>query len=324
MPRWVSAGRLFACALSISAVATHLAAEAAEEVSEISGWTGLAQFAAGYDTNANASTREQEFLGFTLDPRFVESESSFGELTLGLNHTAVLASDRGFNSSLQVAHRANPHAPFANQTVAFLGTEAVLLRDAGRFTLGISAYADRLDGKNNEHGTSIDLGMSRQSGENLEMTLSMRASRIGYEESDLEQLDVDRYLGGVSLTRHNLGTQSGSVGFTLLAGRDVARRLGSPFGNNRMGIQLSTSWAVLPQASLYVELSGMRSDFTGEFFALDRKDDQYEATMALEFSDWPAARWSVMPQVRHVRNDSTLSLFKYDRIEAALYVRRQF
>src|SRR5918994_2438330 len=195
MPGRASAARVCACAFSIYAIAAHPAVRAAEESeeAETSGWAGLAQFAAGYDTNANASTREQEFLGFTLDPRFVESESSFGELTLGLDHTAVLASDRGFNSSVQLAHRANPGATFANQTVAYLGSEAVLLRDAGRFTLGISGYADRLDGKDPERGASIDLGMSRESGENLEIAFSVRTSRISYEESDLEALDVDRY-----------------------------------------------------------------------------------------------------------------------------------
>jgi hypothetical protein len=317
------------CSASVLAMCFAIAlprAQAAEPeaLAENSEWSGVAQLAAGYDTNANASTQQQAFFGFLLDPHFTETDSSFGELTLGVNHTAALADDRGFNSFLQVALRANPEASFANQTLASIGTEAVLLRGAARFTLGVSTYGDRLDGQNHERAGSIDFGVSRQGDGNFELSLSLRASRIGYGEADYEALDADRYLAGVSVTRVNLGTGAGSIGITLLGARDAARRTGSPFGNNRIGAQLSMSWPVHPAAVLYAELSGVRSDYAGGFFDLRRADAQSEATMALEFSDMPARRWSVMPQLRYVRNDSTVPLYEYDRIEAALYVRRQF
>src|SRR4029077_2409377 len=71
-------------------------------------WSALAQFGAGYDSNANGSTSEESFLGFTLTPHNVETESSFGELTLGVGNTVALGEQSGLVSNLEVTHRANP------------------------------------------------------------------------------------------------------------------------------------------------------------------------------------------------------------------------
>ena len=322
-------GRCGAVALAMAlacgcATAEDAPESAAESAAPESGWEGLAQFGAGYDTNANASTREQTFLGFTLDPRFIESKSAFGELTLGVDHHAVFGSTRGINSSLRLAHRANPDASFADQSVASLGTEGVVVIGATRLRLGLSAYTDWLDREDHERGANIELGVFHQTGDRFETELTLRAGRIGYHPQDLEPLDIDRYLAGLSFTRVNLGSHSASVGITLLGGRDTARRVSSPFGNNRNGAQLFTNWPLRPHTILYVEFAALRSNFAGTFFDLRRRDDQYEGLLSLEFSDWPAARWSFTPQLRYVRNDSTVVLFAYDRIEAALYLGRQF
>jgi len=294
------------------------------QTEERTGFSGSAQLGVGYDTNANASTADQNFLGFILDPRFQKSESPFGELALELDHTAILRPDFGFNSSLQAAHRANPDAPFADQTVGSMATEAVYLHADDRYTAGVSAYTDRLDHHDFEQGSNIELGVSHGTAPHLDTAFSLRASRIGYSGSDYAAMDVDRYLVGLTLTREALGARQGSVALTGVAGRDIARQEGSPFGNTRAGLQLSTTWPVLPRAALTGEVSALRSRYKGLFFDLSRRDEQYEGVLTLEFTDWPASGWHVAPQLHYVRNDSTVALYGYDRTEVALYVRRQF
>jgi hypothetical protein len=284
-------------------------------------WTAQTHLGVGYDTNANGSTQEQTFVGFTLDPRFVATESAFAELGLSLEHTTNLSAQSGFISTAEWSHRANPNASFADQTLVALGTEAVLLRGDTRFSAGVSGYSGWLQGHEDERGAHVDLGVSHRRGD-LETAFALRTSRLSYIQSDFALLDVDRYLGALTLTQFNIGAHSASVGVTLLGGRDAARRVGSPFGATRIGAQLSANWVLKPQATLYLELSGLQSDYAGEFFGSDREDDQHTAALALEFERWPAEKWTFAPQVRWVRNDSTVTLYSYHRIEAVLYVRR--
>jgi len=286
-------------------------------------WSALAQFGAGYDSNANGSTSEQTFLGFTLNPHNVETESSFGELTLGVGNTVALGERSGLISNLELTHRANPDASFIDQTVASLGTAVVWAVGTSRFTAGVDGYAGWLDGEDHEHGVNLNLGASRRFGD-YEGAVSLRGGTLEYEQPELQVLDVDRYLAGVSFARLNIGERSGRIGLAVLGGSDDAKRSGSPYGADRYGARAYASWLMRPQSSIYVEASYMTTDYDGTFFGTDRSDDLLGATVALDFQNFPAAKWSVAPRVRYMKNDSNIPLYEYDRFEAVVYIRRSF
>ncbi len=286
-------------------------------------WSALAQFGAGYDSNANGSTNEQTFLGFTLSPRNVETSSSFGELTLGVGNTVALGPQSGLISSLQLTHRANTDASFIDQSIAALSSALVWAPGATRFSAGADGYTGWLDGDNHEHGLNLNLGASRRYGD-FEAALSLRGGAVEYVPDGLQILDVNRYLAGVSFARLNIGEHSGRVGVALLGGQDDAKRSGSPYGNDRYGARLFASWLLKPQSSLYLEVSEMSTDYDGRFFGDRRRDDLFAATVSLDFQNFPAARWSVAPRVRYMKNDSNISLYGYDRVEAVVTIGRGF
>lgn len=286
-------------------------------------WSALAQFGAGYDSNANGSTSEQTFLGFTLDPRNVETSSSFGELMLGVGNTLALGTQSGLISNLQVTHRANTDASFIDQTVVSLGTGVVWARGSTRYNAGIDGYQGWLDGENHERGVNLNLGASRRFGD-YEAAVSLRGGTLDYEAQALKILNADRYLAGLSLARLNIGQSSGRVGAALLVGKDDASRSGSPYSNDRYGARLYASWLIQSQSSVYLELSHMTSDYDGQFFGASRKDDLLAATVALDFQNFPAGRWSVAPRLRYMKSDSDVPLYEYDRFEAIVYIRRSF
>ena len=286
-------------------------------------WSAVAQFGAGYDTNANGSTSEQSFLGFTLDPRNVETKSSFGELALGVGNSVALGTESGLVSNLQLTHRANTDASFIDQTVAALSTGFVWARGTMRYSAGIDGYQGWLDGETHERGANLNVGASRRFGE-FETSLSLRGGRLEYEQDSLKSLDADRYLAGLAVTRLNIGSNSGRVGAALLFGKDDARSEGSPYSNDRFGARLFASWLIQSQSSVYLELSDMTSDYDGQFFGSSRKDEVLTATVALDFQNFPAEKWSVAPRVRYMKSDSDVSLYEYDRVEAVVYIRRSF
>jgi hypothetical protein len=154
--------------------------------------------------------------------------------------------------------------------------------------------------------------------------LSLRGGTLEYQPEGLQILDANRYLAGLSLTRLNIGEHSGRIGLAFLGGKDEAKRSGSPYGNDRYGARLFASWLLMPQSSIYVELSEMSTNYDGQFFGASRKDGLFGATVALDFQNFPAARWSVAPRVRYMKSDSNVALYEYDRVEAVIYVRRTF
>ena len=287
-------------------------------------WSALAQAGAGYDSNANGSTSEQSFLGFTLDPHNIATSSSFGELALNGGNVLSFSPTFGVISNLGLTHRGNTDASFVDQSASSLATTAVWLRGAYRFSGGVDGYVGWLDSENHERGVNLNLGASRQFGSDYEGALSVRAGTLQYRDDALRILDTDRYLAGASLTRFNLGPRGARVGATLLLGMDDAKRAGSPYGNDRYGVRFFGSMTLLPNATGYAEVSEMSTHYNGSFFGGKRGDEQYGITLAADLQDFPARRWTLTPRLRYMKNDSNISLYEYDRFEAVLYIRRGF
>ena len=287
-------------------------------------WSALAQAGAGYDSNANGSTSEQSFLGFTLDPHNVATSSSFGELTLNGGNVLSFSPTFGIVSSLDLQHRANTQASFVDQSVSSLASTAIWLRGPYRFSGGFDGYFGWLDGASHEQGVNLNLGASRQFGSNYEGAVSVRAGSVEYRDDALRILDTNRYLAGFSLTRFNVGPRNARVGATLLLGTDDARQSGSPYGNDRYGVRFFGSMVVRPNAVAYAEVSGMNTSYDGSFFGDRRKDEQLAVTLAADLQDFPFRSWTLTPRLRYMKNASNVALYEYDRFEAVVYLRRGF
>ena len=281
---------------------------------------------AGYDSNANGATADSQFLGFTLNPRNVEQKSSFMQLGAALGHSVGLGARSGLNSSLRVDYRANPDASFVDQLTAALASTYVLKTGEWRTTVGLSGFAGWLDGESHERGANAELGLARRIAGDLELSASLRGGPLRYESPALEIMDVERYLGGLSLQRLNIGERAGRAGLTLLAGRDDPRSATSPYGSDRRGARAFGSVLLRPQSALYGELSWITADFDSGsgFFGSRRKDTQGTAVLGLDLQNFPRAGWSIGPQLRYTQNDSNVSLYQYERIEAAVFVRHVF
>ena len=289
-------------------------------------FAALLEFGAGYDSNANGASNDAQFLGFILNPRFVEQASSTAELSGAAEFSQPLGARSGVASTWRITHRANPDANFVDQTVV-AGTAAYRFHvGAARGSAGVSAYYGWLDGKPYERGVNIEFGISRWLSNDWEWAALLRAGPLQYPQTDLKALDVNRYLAGMSLTRYNIAKRGARLGVAMIGGRDSVRRNNSPYGNNRRGLRLSGGYPLRLNASLYGELSYIDSDFraAGGFFGIDRRDQQSLAAIALEFRNWPRQRWSISPLLRYTDSSSNVSLFKFRRTEAMVYLKYSF
>ena len=131
------------------------------------GVTPFFEFGAGYDSNANGSTSDENFLGFTLDANNIETSSPFFELAAGLGHIAPLGESSAWLNGMRLSHRFNPDADFIDQSIGALNSTFSWARDRNRASAGVSGYYSLLDGEDHEWGASLDLGFGRRIGDDL-------------------------------------------------------------------------------------------------------------------------------------------------------------
>lgn len=281
------------------------------------GFRPFAELAAGYDTNANGSTDDNQFLGFTLAADNVETESPFARLTVGVNGSFPQGEQRSWYLNGQAYHRSNPDASFVDSTV--VTAQGGLAFQSGRLfgRIGADAYQTWRDGEDNQTWAGADLLLGRHLGDRWQASISLRGGSLRHGDA-IEVLDVDRILYSVGLgyrfARETVLTLS------AIGGSDSERNTGSPYGNDRSGASLGL---VSPLGRSYLRLSAgvLTSDYDGLFFGAAREDTQTSVTAEIEFRDVGVTGLSIIPQLRYLDNDSDVDLYKYDRAELGVAIR---
>ncbi|HNP34292.1 MAG TPA: tetratricopeptide repeat protein [Woeseiaceae bacterium] len=266
---------------------------------------------AGYDSNANVSTDDQQFFGFTLSPNNVATDSAFTELAAGFNAAIRRSTQFAWLLSGRASYRHNPDASFVDPTVlsGYGGFNWQRGRYFGR--AGGDGYYGLLDGDFNESYAGADLMAGNSITDRWDLLLGLRYGAVRHDDS-IEVLDVDRLLYTVS-ARYRISPLAG-VALEVLGGEDSARQVGSPYGNSKAGLSISVN-APIGTAFLFASVGTLHTDFDGDFFGEPRNDEQLSAIAQLEFRDIFADGLSLMPRLRYINNDSDVSLYEYDRTE---------
>lgn len=287
------------------------------------------EIGAGWDSNANASTGSDNFGVIVLDPDNVETSSPFVELAAGAHHGYATEPGGVIISSGRASYRFNPEADFVDQALLSLGSLGQKSWGATRGSVGASAHYSWLDGSQHELGAGIDLGLAQRLGNSWEVSSVGRAGIVRFQQDELEILDVNRYLGSLALTRLGIGPDDGRLGLAVLFGTDDAQEASSAYGNDRLGARLFGGWQMASGSHINLEVAWLETDyddtpgFTDESFSyVDRQDDQWTVALTTDYRDWPASGYSLVPTLRYIRTDSTVSLYDYDRFEIGVYLRR--
>jgi len=280
---------------------------------------------AGYDSNANASTSDSLF-GFALDPRAVQQDSPFVEIGASLRSAFSPAPRWGLVTLLRAGHRLNPDASFVDQTA--LDASVGLNGRIGGWTTGVAASVATgwLDGEAFFRSGYVEASASRPLSARWELVGVGRMAQFDYLPDRFELLDVRRYVWGGALQTRRTAAGIPSFGVAVIGGRDDVLRAGSPFSNDRYGARLFAAHALDARRAVFGELAWLTSDFFGArgFLGLDRLDRQTVAAVGFEAREWPQRGWRIAPQLRYTDNRSNVTLFRFDRFEAAVFVRREF
>lgn len=279
---------------------------------------GYLESLAGYDSNANGSTADQQFLGFTLSPQNLETESPFLEVGAGFEVLVPTSQQFAWIASGRLGHRANSDASFVNSTLLSGFGGGTWQRGVFFGRAGLDAYGSTRDGDANEAYGGADLMLGRRLGADWDVTLGLRGGASRFAD-ELEVLDVNRFLYSLGASRRF--SPMSRLGLQLIGGKDNERQAGSPYGNTKAGARLSFDASTGGASFLHAALGTLTSDYDGLFFGLPREDTQVTVMLGVEFRDVWTEGLTLMPTYRYVDNDSDVALYKYDRTEIGLLLR---
>ena len=280
-------------------------------------FTPYAELAAGHDSNANGSTDDAQFLGFTLTPENVATDSAFTEAAAGFTWTVPSSRQVAWYAGARANLRHNPDADFVDSGVLSALTGISWRR--GRFfgRAGIDGYVAQRDGDYNSSYGGLELLLGASLDARWDLSLGVRGGRLSHDDP-IEILDVDRllYTLGVSYRISSLA----SITIEGIGGDDDEARSGSPYGNSKAGARLGFT-APFADNQFRFSLGSLVSDYDGMFFGGAREDTQVTVLAELEFRDVFTEGLSLIPRVRHIDNDSDVPLYDYDRTEFGLTLR---
>lgn len=278
----------------------------------------FAELFSGYDSNANGSTDNQQFLGFTLSPENLETDSSFFEAGAGFDWAVPRSARLAWQLGARASYRANPDADFVD---AGLVSAAAGMRWRSRKVFGhagVDSYAASRDGDSNEAYTGANLLLGRQLNARWDLTATVRGGAVRFDDA-IDVLDVNRILYTLGVAYRPGATSR--IGIEAVGGNDNERQGASPYGNSKAGGRLSLNAAVGDSGYLFASLGTLRSDYDGLFFGLPRDDTQVTAVLGVEFRDVWTDGLSIAPRLRYIDNNSDIDLYVYQRLEAGILIR---
>lgn len=282
-----------------------------------SNFSPYGEFAVGFDTNANGSTDQPMFLGFTLSPENQETDSAFLAAAAGFDWHLPRGTNFRWIIGARASYRDNYDAPFVNAGVVS-GLASMNWRSGAVFgRAGLSAYGASRDGESNDAYAGVDLLLGRNINEIWDMSISIRSGGLRYDEM-IEVLDVNRSM--FSLATSYRFTPRGRVSLQAIGGSDEEQRNGSPYGNSKIGARMDLTAPLSDSAYMIISFGGIESDYDGMFFGEPREDKQYTSLLQFEFRDVFTDGLTLAPRLRHVSNESDIDLYTYNRTEVGLMI----
>ncbi|MGQ0619409.1 MAG: tetratricopeptide repeat protein [Panacagrimonas sp.] len=280
------------------------------------------EVSAGQDSNANAGTDSDQFLGIPLGEASRTAESVYYGAAARLAYVRELAPRLRWQSGAQLRHREYPDASFVSSSVGQIGTGVAFGSAQSFVAVDLSGRWTALDGAANQRIFAVDLSTEQSLSGSVSIGGSLRLAQVNYPGT-IDALDVDQTLAGVALRWRPANSQR-ALDFSAgpILGREKASG-SSPFGRDLVGGRFAASLMAL-NTVWRGSLGLLQSDYDGSFFGRERKDDQITAQLEFEVPRLFGSAWVLRPSLTYIDNRSDLSLFEYDRLDAGVALVRGF
>lgn len=290
------------------------------------------EFGAGYDSNANSATNDNQFVipglpePVKLNEASVKAESAYYGADLHVRYSRPLTPLLSFNTNGVAGHFEYPDADFVTRSRARVGAGLILGSATWQLGSELSASILALDGQQNQ--TSVGANLSAQATTSASTTLIFggRYAQVRYQ-SEIDNQDVDQAAAGLSLQFHPAAAKRWLFEIGPVFGHDQAQRRGSPYGRDIIGGQFGVAVGIGNSVS-HFSIGSLRSNYSGPYKfgdgpPMDRKDTQTTARFDVEVPR-VFGTWVVRPALTYVDNQSDITLYDYQRVEVGLSLSRDW
>lgn len=314
-------------------VDNYLAAIEKQESAKKTRTTGYIEAVAGHDSNVNFATSQNQI-----------AVPALGNLIFTLNAAAVKAPDDylGYAFGGEVNHQINPGLSVyagadvrsrSNNTLDRFDSTSFDARagiavgeSANVFRFGVVGGRYELDGKGNRDSEGVSAEWRHLIDTANQFSAFAQYSRYRFEPT-IGVNNFDQTVGGVNWLQI-VNDGKGMIATTLLTGTERAPLRadgGKRFSGLRVGGQMQIGEKTELFAGLGMQYSKyelVNAAFSSPALAVTRDDKQFDANVGL---NWHLDKaWTLRPQISYLRNNSNIIIYKHDRTDVSVTIRRDF
>lgn len=282
-------------------------------------------FGFGYDSNANASTGDDQFLGFFLSGNNQETDSTYSAITLADFYSHPMSPNTKLLLNGMLMQRSYHSAHFVDSLNVAASAGLEWKKGDTTVVSSMGAMKNWLDGDDNMHNVYADVSLSHSMSDTFKVFTGIRGGVARYADA-LDIRDADQYSVRFGAETYLDPATGSTLGFSTTYSTDQTDDPLSPYENDRYGLSLTGSRIISRSLMLGVNFSASKLEYTGKvnFFGVDREDDMYSASASLHWIDFPAPGWRTSARVGYSDNDSNIDLYTYDRAEVGVTFHRAF
>ena len=311
----------------------YLTAIAKQEDAKKTRVSGYVEGFMGRDNNVNFATSQNQIavpalgnLIFTLNPSSVKSPDSYRGIAFGGEISHQITSELGVYAGADVRKRSNISLDTFDSTS--IDARAGVSMGEGRnlFRLGVLGGRYDLDGRSNRESDGVSAEWRHTLDTATQFSTFGQYARFRFEPT-IGNNNFDQAMGGVNLLRI-LRDGKALVTSTILTGNERAP-LRADGGKRFNGLRLGGQYQLGENSDLFGGLGVQYSKFdlanaafSSASEARTRTDMMYDANIGV---NWRFDKdWTLRPQISYLRNYSNIIIYKHDRTDVSLTIRRDF
>ncbi len=304
----------------------YLAAIEERGKAKIDNLTAYAEFAFGHDSNVNASTSQAQVftptLGtLTLSSTNVETSSYYFSAAGGAEFTHVINPKFKIFIGSDINKRQVPDASaFTSGNIA-INAGGTYGEDDNNFSLSFQGSRFYLGGTPNRDTNGL-LGQWKYTiNPRFQLSLFGTYSLIRYDDPALSAENINQVIGGAGWL-YALDEEGKSlISTSVFAGNEIDTDHRADGGKSIHGAKVAMQHSIHDDLAIFGSFGLQNGDYdtTNVAFQQTRNDWQIDATGGLSWRINDA--WSLRPQLTFTKNNSNISLYKYDRTDVSVTLR---
>ena len=295
-------------------------------------WKGYVEAAAGWDSNVNAATSAglvavPVFAGalFQLAPSAVEQSDWFGALGAGGAVRHPVSRDVALFGTVDGYYRWNESVSDFDRGQLYYSAGVNWYRGKSIYTVAFQGDNYWLDGDSYRNAYGGVAQWQYNLDARTQTTLYVQYADIDYPATGQGFRDAERYVIGGAVGHSYRGRWQPVVYLGAYGGKEDQDDSLFPWvGYDILGLRAGGELKYDDKTRIFLNVAFENREYGAPdpFFLVKRHDQQLDVRLGVEWRPW--ANWKVTPGIQYTDNNSNIVINEFDRVIAAVFVRREF